>query len=144
MKQAVQGTHAPFQGGSSTSNLIEPSQTISYRKIARCGEFFHMSLEWFDCTEHPLTALLQGRGVQGAYCAGWLCTCSGIEPHQTFSLHNPEIARSLKLCHKSSRWFNLINSELLNTNNVQTMSMRFDVLELVSGMALLWLTLNHR
>ena len=61
---------ALVRGGSSASNLLEPSRTTKNHiiaEIARCVEFFHMSLGWFDCTERSLTTSLQGQqGVQGA------------------------------------------------------------------------------
>ena len=44
-KQGVQGAYALVRGGSSTSNLLEPSRTT---KIARCVEFCHMSSGRFE------------------------------------------------------------------------------------------------
>ena len=65
---------------------MEPPQTFSNHiiaEIARCVEFFHMSLGWFDSTEPSLTTSLQGNQC------GCLCTSSGwfkhIEPFRTFS-----------------------------------------------------------
>ena len=74
-QQGMQGAYALVRGGSSTSNLIEPSCTCSgwfkyieprrtfsnhiITKIARCVEFYHMSSGWFDCTEHSLSTSLQ-------------------------------------------------------------------------------------
>ena len=76
----MQGAYALVRGGSSTSNLLEPSRAT---EIARCGEFFHMSSGWFDCTEPSLATLLQGKqGVQGAYALvrGGLSTSNLLEP----------------------------------------------------------------
>ena len=58
-KQGVQGAYALVRGGSSTSNLLEPSRTASSQRCdSRCIKFFflffHMSSEWFDYTE-PLS-----------------------------------------------------------------------------------------
>ena len=81
-KQGVQGVYALVRGGSSTSNLMEPTRTTS-TEIARCVEVYHMSSGWFDCTEPSLSTSLQGtfdctepslstslqgkQGVQGAH-----------------------------------------------------------------------------
>ena len=75
-KQGVQGAYALVRGGSSTSNLIEPTRTTTPQKyVARCGEICHMSLGWFKHTE----------------------------PHRTYSNHNiTEIVRYGEVCHMSS------------------------------------------
>ena len=76
----VQGAYALVRGGSSTSNLVEPSRTTS---LQRCVEFCHMSLGWFDCTEPSLSTSLQGKqGMQGAYALvrGGSSTSNLVEP----------------------------------------------------------------
>ena len=68
---------------------MEPPQTFSNHiiaEIARCVEFFHMSLGWFDSTEHSLTTSLQGNQcVQGAYALvlGGSSTSNHFEPSRT-------------------------------------------------------------
>ena len=79
---------------------IEPPRTCSNHliaEIARCVEFFPMSLGWFDCTEPSLPA-------------GCLCTSSGwfkrIEPPRTFSNHRKtKLAGRVEVFHLSSGWF---------------------------------------
>ena len=86
-KQGVQGAYALVLGGSSASNLHEPSRATS---LQRCVEFFHMSSGWFDCTEPSLTTSLVGnQGVQGAYALvrGGSSATNLLEPSRTTSLH---------------------------------------------------------
>ena len=82
----MQSVFALVQGGSSTSNLLEPSRTI----VAMCEEFCHMRSGWFDCTKPSLSTLLQGKhGVQGAYVLvqGGSSTSNLIELSRTTSSH---------------------------------------------------------
>ena len=56
------------------------------RCVARCGEVYHMSSGWFDCTEPSLSLALQWKqGVQGAYALvrGGSSTSNLIEPTRT-------------------------------------------------------------
>ena len=91
-KQGVQCVYALARGGSSTSNLIKPSRTTSFKphiEIATCVEFCHMSSGWFDCTEPSLSTSLQGKqGVQGAYALvrDGSSTSNLIEPSRATSL----------------------------------------------------------
>ena len=65
---------------------IEPPRTHIVAKIARCVEFFHMSLGWFNCTELSLTTSLQGKQVvQGAYALvrGGSSPSNLLEPSRT-------------------------------------------------------------
>ena len=45
-KQGVQGAYALVRGGSSTSNLFEPTRTTASQRYV---EVYHMSSGWFDC-----------------------------------------------------------------------------------------------
>ena len=85
-KQGVQGACALVRGGSSTSNLIEPTRNHISTEIARCREGCHMSSGWFDFTEPSLRTSLQGKqGVPGAYALvrGGSSTSNLIEPTRT-------------------------------------------------------------
>ena len=44
----IQQCYALVWGGSSTSNLLEPSSTTHIAEIAMCVVFFHMSSGWFN------------------------------------------------------------------------------------------------
>ena len=78
---------------------IEPRRTFPNHiitEIAKCVEFCHMSLGWFDHTE-----------TVSVWCAGCLCTSSGwfkhIEPRRTIPNHIiTEIAKCVEFCHMSS------------------------------------------
>ena len=82
------------RGGSSTSNLVEPSRTN------------------FDCTEPSLSTSLQGQqGMQGVVtCSGWF---KHIEPRRTFLNHIiTKIAKCVEFCHMSSGWFDCTEPSL--------------------------------
>ena len=84
---------------------IEPPRTFSNNiiaQIARCVEFFHMSLGWFDCTEPSLTTSLQGKqGVQGAYALvqGGSSSSNLLEPHR---------CKNSKVCRVLSHEFGVV------------------------------------
>ena len=103
-KQGVQGAYALVRGGSSTSNLVEPSQNHIITEIAKCVEFCHMSSGWFDHTEPSLSTSLKGKqGVQGAYALvrGGSSTSNLPKPHP-----------SVEFCHMSSGWFDCTEHSL--------------------------------
>ena len=101
--------YAPVRGGSSTSNLIEPSRTSSSTEIATYINFFHTSSGWFDCTELSPTTSLQGiQGVQGA-----ICTSSEVQAHRTFSNYIlTEVARYIEFFYTSLGWFDCTKPSL--------------------------------
>ena len=140
-KQGVQGAYAIVRGGSSTSNLLEPTRTTASR-IARCVEVYHKSSGWFDCTEPSLCTLLQGKqGVQGAYAIvrGGSSTSNLIEPqhhraskvwrglshefgvvrlYRTFSLYFFAVETRCAGClSTSSRWFQHIEPHRTYSNH---------------------------
>ena len=111
-KQGVQGAYALVRGGSSTSNLIEPTRT-TITELARCVEVSHMSSGWFDCTEPSLSTSLQGKqGVQGAHAIvrGGSRTANLIEPTRNHII--TEIARFREVCHRRSGWFDFTEPSL--------------------------------
>ena len=86
-KQGLQGSYALVRGGSSASNLLEPSRTTSSQRYERYVEFFHKSSGWFDCTEPSLSTFLQGKqDLQGsnALVRGGSRSSNLLEP-----LHEP-------------------------------------------------------
>ena len=102
-QQGVQCAAALVRGGSSASNLLEPSRTTSAQSLLGVA-FFHLSSVWFDCTEPSMPTSLHGKqGVQhlepprtsstvivaelarqGACRSGWF---KHSAPQQTFSNH---------------------------------------------------------
>ena len=85
-KQGVQGVYALVRGGSSASNLLEPSRTTSLRATKVCGVLSHefgVVRLYRTLSHYIFTAETR--------CAGRLCTSSGwfkrIEPPRTFSNH---------------------------------------------------------
>ena len=104
-KQGVQGAYAIVRGGSSTSNLIEPTQPQHHRdsKVWR-----GLSHEFGVVRLYRTFSIYIIAGE--TRCAGCLCTSSGwfkhIEPHRTYANHTiTEIARCGEVCHMSSGWF---------------------------------------
>ena len=94
----VQGAYALVRGGSSTSNLVEPSRT-NITEIAKCVEFCHMSSGWFDQPNLLCLYIITGE----TRSAGFLCTSSGwfkhIEPHHY---------RDSKVCRVLSHEFGVV------------------------------------
>ena len=105
-KQGVQGAYALVLGGSSTSNLVEPSRT----KVCRV-----LSHEVGVVRLYRTFSIYIVAGETRS--AGCLCTSSGwfkhIEPHRIFSNHIiTKIARCVEFCHMSSGWFDCTEPSL--------------------------------
>ena len=73
-----------------THNAHWTSSDYSLTEKARCRDFFHTSLGWFDWTSSSLQGI---QGEQGALCTGSLMF-KHIEPHRNFSTYTfTEIVR---------------------------------------------------
>ena len=93
-KQGVQGAYAIVRGGSSTSNLIEPTRTYSNHnitEIARCGEVCHMSSM---CLNHPELVLKHPAHL--------------VSQRTSSNLHEPQHHRNRNVCRGLSHEFGVV------------------------------------
>ena len=113
VKQGVQGAYAIVRGGSSTSNLLEPTRTTTHHRDSKVWR--GLSHEFGVVRLYRTFSIYIIAGE--TRCAGCLCRSSGwfkhIEPHRTYSNHNiTEIARCGEVCHMSSGWFDCTEPSL--------------------------------